>query len=167
MCVCFIFATTFQNIDNKSEGNVFIDLAVQGSSLSAKFDTGNTYTLLDCKEDAGDAEEGKHVVEETVEATEKEDGAHTGSGMGNGAKAEETGRERRTAWHGVLRRGVEMFRSAALAVVGGVRGVIGRIAASPFRCVETVVKTCPVRQMRQMVSFLFAFETRVFLLYIT
>ncbi|CAB1118658.1 unnamed protein product [Ectocarpus sp. CCAP 1310/34] len=68
---------------------------VKGSNLSTKFDTGNTYTLLGCEEEAGDVGEGEHVVVEAVEAAEEEDGAHTGLAVGIGveAEAEETAKE--------------------------------------------------------------------------
>lgn len=91
--------------------------------------------------------EGEHVVVEAVEAAEEEDGAHTGLAVGIGveAEAEETAKENPYAWHGILRRGFKMVRTAVWAVVGGVGGVIGRIAYAPFGRVETAGKTCPVR----------------------
>lgn len=112
----------------------------------AKFETGNTYTLLDCDEDVGGVGDGEHVLVATVEpTTTDEDGEHAGSVVGNWVEAEETGRERPAAWHGILLRGVEIIHTVVGAVVDGVGGVIGCIATGPFGRVRTAGKTCPVR----------------------
>lgn len=121
---------------------VFV-VPVQGSSLLGKFDTGNIYSSLDGGEEAEDVRGGDDVGLETDAAVEE---AHAGSGVGNGVETQEpTTRARSTASHVLVRRGVEMIRTALWTVLSGLGGVIGRIATGPFGRVETENKRWPVR----------------------